>query len=138
MEAPLVSVICTCFNHAAHIEEALQSVAEQSYDPLELSIIDNGSGDDSVKKIQNWVLGNQQRISLKTLFPPQPLNYCQSFNLGLAMIRGKFLIDLSGDDVLLPGHADMAVKILEDHPSCIYFSNALLIKEGGVSEAFYP
>lgn len=138
MASPLVSIICTCYNHGKYIQEALKSVAEQDHDPIELIIIDNGSRDDSVKQIQNWILSHQQRININTIFRPTTLNYCRSFNLGLAMIKGKYVIDLSGDDVLLPGHVSTAVKSLENHPESIYFSNAFLEEAHKPLSTFYP
>lgn len=138
MTSPLVSIICTCYNHGEYIQEALDGVADQKHFPLELIIIDNGSRDDSVKKIRNWIQSNQQRIRIKTLFHPQTLNYCRSFNMGLAMIKGKYVIDLSGDDVLLPGHVAMAVNTLEYNPDSVYFSNALLEVEHKPFSTFYP
>lgn len=138
MTPPLVSIICTCYNHGEYIQEALEGVADQHYFPLELIIIDSGSHDDSVNKIQHWIQNNPQRISITTVFHPHTLNYCQSFNKALAMAKGKYVIDLSGDDVLLPGHVAMAVKTLENHPYTVYFSNAYLEEVHKPLTTFYP
>lgn len=137
MDASLVSVICTCYNHAKYIQHALDSVIEQSHSYLELIIIDNGSHDDSVDQIQRWSDYNQGIIPVHAIFHPTPLNYCQSFNQALAMVKGEYVIDLSGDDVLLPHHVARAVETLEGHPTSVYFSNALL-EEEGKSTTFYP
>jgi glycosyltransferase involved in cell wall biosynthesis len=138
MTSPLVSIICTCYNHGKYIQEALDSVAVQNYSSIELVIIDNGSQDDSVKQIKDWVLSHQHKISIETVFHPRTLNYCRSFNLGLAMIKGEYVIDLSGDDVMLPGHVATAVKTLEDHPDSVYFSNAFLEEAHKPLSTFYP
>lgn len=138
MTSPLLSIICTCYNHGKYIQEALNSVAEQNYHPMELLIIDNGSRDDAVKQIEDWVQSNQRRFNVKTILRPYALNYCRSFNLGLAMIKGKYVIDLSGDDVLLPEHVATAVQTLENHPESVYFSNAYLEEAYRPLSTFYP
>jgi glycosyltransferase involved in cell wall biosynthesis len=138
MKSPLVSIICTCYNHEEYIQEALNSVAEQNHYPIELVIIDNGSRDESVRQIHNWIQGKPQKINIKTLLHPNTLNYCRSFNLGLAIIKGKYVLDLSGDDVLLPGHVATAVKTLENHPESVYFSNAFLEEKDKPLLTFYP
>lgn len=138
MKSPLVSIICTCYNHGEYIQGALNSIAEQDHCPIELVIIDNGSHDESVRQIQNWLRLKPQKINIKALFHPNTLNYCRSFNLGLAMIKGKYVIDLSGDDILLPGHVAMAVKTLENNPGSVYFSNAFLEEKDKPLSTFYP
>src|SRR5690606_311610 len=138
MNDPLVSVICTCYNHETYIQNALDSVVGQSHSSLELIIIDNGSGDNALHKIQAWLSGNQSKVSVHTIFRNTPLNYCQSFNQALTMINGQYVIDLSGDDVLLPHHVAIAVETLQDHPGGIYFCNAFLEEEGRMVSTFYP
>lgn len=140
MNQPLVSVICTCYNHARFILETLTSVYEQSYERIELIVIDNGSVDDSVQLISQWVEKSKPGIiPIKTLFHSTSLNYCRSFNTGLAMITGKYVVDLSGDDVLFQEHIASAVATLENHPGAVYFSNALLQKENHAPPTtFYP
>lgn len=138
MNDPLVSVICTCYNHANYIQDALDSVVGQSHSSVELIIIDNGSRDNSLHQIQVWLSSKQGKVPIHTIFRASPLNYCQSFNQALTMIKGQYVIDLSGDDVLLPHHVAIAAKTLQGHPSSIYFCNAFLEEEGRTLSAFYP
>ena len=59
---PLVTVICLCYNHAAFIVEALDSVLNQTHSNVELIIADDFSTDNSVDVIENW-LKNHPNIS---------------------------------------------------------------------------
>ena len=48
IERPLVTYIVLSFNHAQYVEEAIVSIVNQDYEPIELIVIDDGSSDGSV------------------------------------------------------------------------------------------
>lgn len=96
---PLVSVIINCVNHEKFIVEAIRSVEEQSYKNIEIIVLDNGSTDNSLKTISNY-LQNKPHIQLIHWENTQPLTI--AFNRMVKLSKGDYLIDLSGDDVLLP------------------------------------
>ena len=64
MNSPLVSVICTSYNHGKFIQDALDSVINQTWGSIELVIIDNGSSDGSAGRVEEWILEME-----KTAFP---------------------------------------------------------------------
>ena len=51
---PLVSILLNCYNSSPYISRAIQSVIDQSYKNWELIIWDDGSSDNTVKKIKNF------------------------------------------------------------------------------------
>lgn len=139
MDLPLVTVICTCYNHGLFIHESLDSVLFQTYPRIEMIIIDNGSQDHSLQVIRKWLQFNKSNISCTTFFYPRTINYCQSFNRALSLIKGGFVVDLSGDDILLETHVARAVEALEKEQGPVYFSNAYLKNEqNGRLNTFYP
>lgn len=135
---PLVSVICTAFNHEKYVFQALTSVLNQKYEPLELFIIDNGSQDNTVKVIEDWLWLNDFFTPVKTYFYPQTGNYCRVFNEALDVCRGRYVIDLAADDELMPGHIATAVEALEKSNAAVYFSNVYLWHADGNVKPFYP
>ena len=52
---PLVSVVIPCYNHENFVQDCIQSVIDQTYDNIELIIIDDGSKDNSVDKIKEMI-----------------------------------------------------------------------------------
>jgi glycosyltransferase involved in cell wall biosynthesis len=52
---PLVTIGIPNFNYAHYIEEALNSVASQTYPNIEMIIVDDCSADNSVAVIENWI-----------------------------------------------------------------------------------
>ncbi|KYG80602.1 hypothetical protein EV198_2284 [Roseivirga ehrenbergii] len=120
---PLVSVICISYNHAPYISEALKSVFAQIYTEIEIIVLDDGSSDTSVGEIEKMIQGKPEVV-----FIPNTQNegYTRTFNKGLALAKGKYLIDFALDDVMQPEFLRKSVERLEtlgeEYGVC--FSNA--------------
>lgn len=129
MDKPLVSVICVCYNQARFVTEALNSVMAQTYTSIELIVIDDGSTDGSPKKIKQWIAAHSQTT---LLLNGVNIGYCKTFNKAAALAKGKYLIDLSADDVLMPNRVEVGVQTLESTPQAgVTFSDAEHIDEWG-------
>lgn len=138
MKVPLVSVICTAYNHEEFIAEALASVARQTYPNIELLIIDNASTDRTLDRIDLFC---QQHPYAHRLANAWNKGLCTAFNQGLALAKGTYVIDLSGDDVLLPCRIERQVAFFETLPEeyGVIFSNAQRIDTSGVpGRTHYP
>lgn len=89
-ENPLVSVIIPVYNGSKYLSEAIDSVANQTYTPLEIIMVDDGSTDDSVRiaesfhKIKIIKQKNQGNASAR--------------NEGIKKSQGKFISFLDADD----------------------------------------
>jgi glycosyltransferase involved in cell wall biosynthesis len=125
---PLVSIICLCYNQARFLNEALQSVLAQDYSNLELILVDDASTDDSVSLMRTFVTEHPS-----TQLLPISINggNCRAFNRGLALARGKYVIDLAADDVMLPSRVSRQVAAFEalDDSYGVVYTNARLIDE---------
>lgn len=135
---PLVSVICTCYNHEKYIRAALESVAGQTYAPVELVVIDNASTDASLHRIEAFC---DEHPGVRIVRNADNKGLCRAFNQGLGMTTGKYVIDLSGDDLLLPERIARQVAFFESMPEDygVVFSNAQYLNPEGVPLHFhYP
>jgi glycosyltransferase involved in cell wall biosynthesis len=138
MKTPLVTVICTAFNHEDYIHAALASVVAQTYQNIELIVIDNGSTDATLRKIDDFC---QQHPNVRRIANAWNKGLCAAFNQGFFQSNGKYLIDLSGDDVLLPHRIKKQVAYFEQLPERygVIFSNAQYVNEAGEGLHFhYP
>lgn len=130
MEMPMVSVICLCYNQERFVEAAIQSVLNQTYQNIQLIVVDDASTDNSVNVI-NVVINSYPDIKFLAL--SENLGNCKAFNQGLALTTGSFIIDLAADDVLLPNRIEKGVQVLVEkgQPYGVHFSDAEIISEDG-------
>lgn len=102
----LVSVIIPCYNAERWIDEAIQSALNQSYSPVEVIVVDDGSSDGSWKKIQEF----GSRVIAET-GPNRGGSAAR--NRGFVLSRGDYIQFLDADDYLLPKKIPRQVAFLE-------------------------
>jgi len=123
MNNPLVSVICISFNHAHTIKETLESVYQQSYEPVEIILVDDNSMDKSRNQID---LLTQGRPDIKKIFLTRNVGNCKAFNTGFRSSQGEYIIDLAADDVLEKDRIRIGVDCLIQSGEAygVHFSDA--------------
>lgn len=85
-QKPLVSVVIPCYNHENYVQECIKSAIEQDYENIELIIIDDGSKDESVNKIQELVPGCEKRFCRFEFRTRPNKGLCKTLNEALARI----------------------------------------------------
>jgi glycosyltransferase involved in cell wall biosynthesis len=99
MPSPLVTVICLCYNQGRYVREAILSVLSQTYDNIELIVVDDASTDHSVQEIRQLINDYPQITFLPQL---SNLGNCAAFNKGLEVARGQYVVDFAADDIMMP------------------------------------
>lgn len=102
IEKPLVSIVIPCYNHGKYVQEAIQSVIDQDYDNIEFIIIDDGSSDDSVSKIQKMIPACEQRFKRFEFRHRPNKGLCNTLNEALEWCEGECFSPLASDDLALP------------------------------------
>lgn len=110
---PLVSVIIPCFNNEKHIVECLDSLADQTYENLEIVIVNDGSTDNSVEKIKNWKKKNIKLINQEN----QGVSVAR--NVGFASSTGDFIQYLDADDFISPNKIESQIQLIKDKENAI-------------------
>lgn len=106
-ENPLVSVVIPTCDHAHYLPESIGSVLGQSYSPLELIVVDDGSRDETQAVVQRYGDGAVRYVS-------QPnRGLAAARNLGMSVARGEFITFLDADDRLLPDHLHVSVADIQ-------------------------
>ncbi len=101
----LVSVVIPMYNAEQHLKKTLDSILGQSYQRLEIIIIDDGSTDNS-KTIAEEYAGKDTRIQLHT---QNNKGAAPARNRGIALASGKYILFLDADDLFEP---DMVSHLL--------------------------
>lgn len=109
-DKPLISVITPCYNAAEHIGESVASVFAQTYDNLELVVVDDGSGDDSLALLETL---RQQDARLRIVSQPNS-GAGPARNRGLREARGEFIAFLDADDYWEPDCLEKLHQALAD------------------------
>lgn len=118
---PVLSVIMPCYNQAQYIEEAIESVINQSYRNWELIIIDDGSTDNSFEIAEKYASGDQR---IKCLSQPNG-GPSKARNNGVKKSVGKYLMFFDSDDKLAPQYFDKGIDYMSSHPNCAVFYSRL-------------
>ena len=113
-DRPLVSILVACYNQARYVAECLNSVLHQTYENVELIIIDDCSQDDSASEIQQWLVANNFAATFFGQRENQGI--CKTFNAALQRAKGKYICVLAADDVYRPEKLDDQVRIMESLP----------------------
>lgn len=92
---PLVSIFILCFNHEKYVSEAIESAINQTYQNIEIVIVDNASTDNS-RIIIEYYVKKDKRIK----FLPIEYNTLPSYgsNLAINQCCGEYIAALSADD----------------------------------------
>jgi hypothetical protein len=113
----LVSVVIPCHNAAAFVAETIESALAQTYQPLELVVVDDASTDGSWTVIEEVSARHPGRVTALRL--ERNRGGCHARNLGAATARGRYLMFLDADDVLSPPTVAALVDAVRDRPDGI-------------------
>jgi glycosyltransferase involved in cell wall biosynthesis len=119
MKSPLVSVIIPCFNVSAYVTKAILSIISQSYNNLEILIIDDASTDDTLAQIRSI---KDDRITLFEF--KQNTQKIGGVNEVLQKSRGDYILFQDADDWSEPNRIEEQLKEFEaDKELGICFTN---------------
>ncbi len=107
---PLVSVIIPVFNTEKYVAEAIESILRQTYEPIEIVCINNGSTDGSLEILKSF----GDRIVL--IDSKENLGISGGRNKGIEIAQGEFLAFLDADDLSEPERIEVQVRHLQEHP----------------------
>lgn len=130
--SPLVSIIMPAFNADKYIEEAIDSVINQTYANWELLVINDGSTDSTAKIVEGF-LSRDTRVQLYNNEENKGL--CFTRNRGLQLAKGKYIANLDSDDIALPERLKIQVDFLESNQDFVLLGAACeVIDQEGKTE----
>ncbi|WP_260448694.1 glycosyltransferase family 2 protein [Listeria grandensis] len=124
----LVSVIMPCYNAEVHLQEAINSVLQQTYADWELIIIDDGSNDGS-REIIDKNVRRDDRISAMASLGNE--GAAMARNRGLEAARGQYIAFLDSDDFWDRGKLSMQVSYMAERSVGFTFTAYQSVDESG-------
>lgn len=119
---PVISVIMPVFNSLRYLDEAVNSILQQSFRDFEFLIFDDGSTDGSLKKLQQYV-NKDKRIQL---FAREHRGLTILLNEGLKKARGKYIARMDSDDIALINRFETQLTFLAQNPECVAVGSEIL------------
>lgn len=122
----LLSVVIPNFNTAGYVLAAIQSVLDQTFQRLEIIVVDDGSSDDSVEKILSIT---DERV---TCLRQQNKGLASARNTGLLVARGEYVGFLDSDDTWFSEKAERHLSVMEkDAQLGLTFSHSAYLDDAG-------
>ncbi|QOW44510.1 MULTISPECIES: glycosyltransferase [Acinetobacter] len=127
---PLVSVVIPCYNHENFVQDCIQSVIDQTYENIELIVIDDGSKDSSVEKIQQMIESCEKRFVRFEFRYRLNKGLTATLNEALEWCRGEYYSAIASDDMMCIKKTESQVSYLKAHKNCAaVFGGVELIDE---------
>ena len=112
--SPKGSVIMGIYNCEKTLDEAIESLLNQTFSDFELIMCDDGSSDNTLL----IALEYQKRLpeKVKVIRNEKNLGLNQTLNNCLVLAKGEYIARMDGDDISLPTRFEEEVSFLDNHP----------------------
>lgn len=113
MISPLVSIVVPCYNQSQFLDEALQSVLDQTYTHWECIIINDGSPDNTASVAREWIV----KDSRFKYFFQENRGVSSARNTAIKQATGEFILPLDADDKISLNYIKAAVDSFHEDAS---------------------
>lgn len=109
----LVSIVIPVHNGEIYIREALESCLKQTYQNIEIIVVDDKSEDNTLNILKEY----GEKI---TVLPVEKQNGLGNvINIGIRASKGKYIARMDADDIMLPERIQKQVEYLENNTNCV-------------------
>ena len=112
-----VSIIIPIYNVAPYVEACLQSVFNQTYQNIEVLLVDDCGTDNSMDIVTNLIKGYDGNFEIKILHHPQNKGLSAARNTGIKAASGEYIYFLDSDDTIPHDAINNLAKKVSEHPN---------------------
>lgn len=127
LKLPLISFIVTSFNYENYVIKTLESIKNQTYENIEIIVVDDKSCDNSVEKIKEYAKQNLD-LKIRLIEHSKNLGQMAAIQTGLSHANGQFISFIDSDDVLVKDYAKTLIRV--HLSSCVAVASAQIIEIG--------
>ena len=128
---PLVSVVIPAYNAEKFVLQAVRSVLQQCYQPLEIWLVDDGSTDQTAEIVR-------QHAPTVKIIRQENAGVAAARNTGVRLARGELICFLDADDGWLPGKLAAQVAYMQAHPEVGLLYHDWLVWRPDATGAYPP
>jgi len=123
-------IIMPCYNSAAYVRDAVNSLLAQEYPRWHLIAVNDGSKDDTLSILEEYA----RRDSRISVYSKENGGYCSAINYGLDRVRGDYFLMMGSDDCLVSSLFEQIAGEMGDVPYDMVGFRAVKIKDGALRE----
>lgn len=128
MNKPKLSVIMSVYNDEIYVCEAIESILNQDFKDFEFIIINDGSTDDTLNKINDYATQDNRII----VIDQSNTGLTKSLNKAIKISRGIFIARMDSDDISIKNRFSFQIKFLESNQDyALIGSNVIKIDKNG-------
>lgn len=129
MKTPLVTVLLPCYNSEKYIKKSIESIIHQTYNKLEIIVLDDGSTDNSLEIINTCAKADSR---IKVLKHDKNETLIPSLNEMISLAEGEYIARMDADDVSVPERIEKQIKYLEtNYDIDVCGSSVIVVDEKG-------
>lgn len=119
-EQELVSIVIPAFNAEDFIEQTVESCLSQTYRPIEIVVVNDGSTDSTADIVRSmYGLASNKQVELRVIDVGQNQGAANALNIGFSSAKGSYICWLSADDVFIDR------RKLQNQAACMKKTRAL-------------
>ncbi len=126
---PDISIIMSVYNGEMYLEEAIESVVNQTFENWELVVINDCSTDSTREILENFALKDKR---IKVHHNEVNLKLPSSLNKAISLCKGKYIARMDADDICLPQRLEKQFLFMEENPDISLSSCRFMTVKNGV------
>ena len=131
----VISIILCCYNSEKYLEETLQSIVDQTFNNWELIIVNDGSRDNTLK-ILNEFVNNNKHLRI-TLINQTNQGLAESRNNAINITNSNWISIIDHDDLWLPEKLEIQYDLINKNKNCfLFFSDFYLFNKSSIKSRF--
>jgi len=129
---PKITVVMPVFNTEAYIDRAVKSILDQTFENFELLVINDGSTDGSLSRLEQWASKDHRLRVISQV----NRGASAARNVGISQAKGNFIYFMDSDDILHKDALDTCYEYCRRDQMDFVFFDAETLNDGAFNAAF--
>lgn len=119
--SPRVSCIIAAYNASAYLRDAINSLQRQTYENIEIIVVDDGSTDETANIAESAAVHDKRVRIMRIANSKQAI----ARNTGIDKAKGEFIANLDADDLAMPTRIERQLAFLQEHAGYVAVGGAI-------------